>query len=336
MDERGEQALAWAKTQLNWPEAEHQVMGSDASHRRYFRLTHPTQRRQDGTARTWVVMDAPPQHESLTRFVDCGERLARAGLHVPMVAHVDFALGFAVLRDLGDQPWHRVLNADNADALFRTAITALVQMQAHTDTRDLAHYDAPKLLSELGLFTEWFLGRHWQVEPSEEEAEHWDLLCAHLLRWALDQPQCFCHRDFMPRNLMLCEPNPAIIDFQDALIGPISYDPVCLFRDAFLSWPPAQVDQWLEHYRQAASKAGLPVPQDAQLWRRSCDFMSVQRHLKVIGIFARIAHRDGKPAYLADVPRFFTYLDQAAARNPELHGLSQLLQAWRQRAVRLQ
>jgi len=335
MDERAAQALAWARAQLQWPDARDQTIGSDASFRRYFRLTQSSSS-ATASASSKIVMDAPPEHESLAQFLDIGQRLAKAGLHGPAVHHFDLERGFAVLDDLGDQPWHQVLNDDNAEALFDQALDALIIMQRDTNTQGMARFDAPRLLAELNLFTDWFLAKHWRVELTDAEAEQWDLLCATLLRWAIDQPQCFCHRDFMPRNLMLSDPNPAIIDFQDALIGPISYDPICLFRDAFLSWPAERVDGWLETYRQRALSAGLPVPDSAELWRRSCDLMGAQRHLKVIGIFARIAYRDGKPSYLADVPRFFTYLSEASARNPELQPLSQLIADWRQRAQRLQ
>lgn len=335
MDERATLAMAWAREQLQWPEASAQVVAADASFRRYFRLTAPDQA-GDSNITSRIIMDAPPEHESLAQFMNIGERLARAGLNVPAVHHFDLDQGFAVLDDLGSQPWHHVLNADNADRLFDQAIDALITMQRDTDTDGMAPYDAPRLLAEINLFVEWFLAKHWRVEPSDDEVEQWDLLCATLLRWAIDQPQCFCHRDFMPRNLMISDPNPAIIDFQDALVGPMAYDPICLFRDAFLSWPPQQVDGWLEAYRQRALSAGLPVPDSAELWRRSCDLMSAQRHLKVIGIFARIAYRDGKPQYLSDVPRFFNYLSEAAARNPELRPLMELITAWRQRAQRLQ
>jgi hypothetical protein len=152
------------------------------------------------------------------------------------------------------------------------------------------------------------------------------------VRWALDQPQVFCHRDFMPRNLMLAEPNPGILDFQDAARGPIAYDATSLFRDAFLSWPAERVDVWLESYRLKAIDAGLPVPRDARVWRRTCDLTGTQRHLKVLGVFARLKYRDGKPGYLSDEPRFFGYLAAAVRRNPELAPLDTLLKTWRARA----
>jgi len=323
-DSRRAAAIAWARQQTGSDIVDVQPISSDASARRYFRI------RAD--SRNMVVMDAPPDREPLAPFLDVARRLEQAGLNVPEILADETERGFVLLGDLGDQPWHKVLDEHNADSMFADAIEALVTMQAKTDCSDLPEYDAALLLRELNLFPDWFLTRHWGVEPTDAELEDWEMLCMTLLRWALDQPQAFVHRDFMPRNLMVADPNPGILDFQDAVHGPISYDPVCLFRDAFLSWPPARVDRWLEDYRQRARSAGLPVPGDARLWQRTCDLMGVQRHLKVLGIFARIRYRDGKPRYLEDQARFFAYLKAAIERNPELEPLDRLLGAWRRRA----
>lgn len=323
-DERAIAAHQWALEQSGWPDALFAPASADASFRRYFRLS------RDDASR--IVMDAPPDREPLDAFIDVAARLARAGLHVPEILAEDRARGYLLLEDFGNRPWHRVLNADNADPMFGDALDTLLQMQSTTATDGLPEYDAALLLRELELFPEWFLGRHWKVEPTEDELDEWEFICMTLVRWALDQAQVFCHRDFMPRNLMLCTPNPGILDFQDAVRGPVSYDPVCLFRDAFLSWPPEQVDGWLEDYRQRARGLGLAVPADADLWRRTCDLMGAQRHLKVLGIFARIRYRDGKPHYLEDAPRFFGYLQQTIGRNPELAPLAALLRAWTARA----
>ncbi len=323
-DVRRAAAEAWAAGQLGWPDWNSSAISSDASFRRYFRLQRGQQ--------SQVVMDAPPEREPIDAFIDVARRLA-AVVHVPDIVAADRAQGFVLLEDLGSQPFHQVLDEDNADELIGAALAALIGVQTGADSEGLPSYDAALLMRELDLFIDWFLRRHWEVEPSEEELDRWDLISATLIRWALDQPRCFCHRDFMPRNLMLSEPNPGIIDFQDAVIGPVSYDPVCLFRDAFLSWPPARVDGWLEDYRRKARAAGLAVPDSAELWRRTCDLMGAQRHLKVIGIFARIRYRDGKAHYLEDAPRFFTFLDQAIARNPELSDLGCLIDEWRARRM---
>jgi aminoglycoside/choline kinase family phosphotransferase len=277
-------------------------------------------------------MDAPPELEDTRAFADVAARLLRSRVHVPEIRAHDVERGLILLEDLGDRPYHRVLVDENADELFGDAVDALIRFQREADSDGLPEYDPALLMRELALFPDWFLSRHWQVEPTEDELDTWDLVCATLIRWAVDQPQVFCHRDYMPRNLMLADPNPGIIDFQDAVRGPISYDPVCLYRDAFLSWPPDRVDAWLEDYRRRALDAGLPAPEDPDLWRRTCDFMGAQRHLKVIGIFARIRYRDGKPRYLDDAPRFFAYLERAVARNPELAELGHLIAAWQRRS----
>lgn len=331
-DQRLQQGLQWATEQLAGAELTYSPASADASFRRYFRLTDPARPEQ-----RWILMDSPPAQEPLQAFLDIGQRLHRAGLHVPEVVAAARSQGFALLSDLGTEPYHHVLDEDNADGLFLDALAALIQMQQTANTDGLPNYDAALLLSELQLFPDWFLARHWQVEPTDAEWHEWELICMTLIRWALDQPQVFCHRDFMPRNLMRIDPasnqaNPGVLDFQDAVLGPISYDPVCLFRDAFLSWPVERVDRWLENYRQMALASELPVPESADLWRRTCDFMGVQRHLKVLGIFARIRYRDGKPHYLDDAPRFFSYLHMAMARNPELLGLGSLMDGWQQRA----
>ncbi len=320
---RPSEAEHWARRQLGWPKANFQPASADASFRNYYRIARAEQ--------SFIVMDAPPERESLDAFIEVAGRLTQAGLHVPRIQAEDRQRGFLLLEDLGTRPFHQVLDDHCADALFSDAMQALIRMQLHAASTGLAAYDAGRLLQELALFPDWFLTHHWQIEPTETELDDWDLLCATLIRWALDQAQVFCHRDYMPRNLMWSDPHPGIIDFQDAVVGPISYDPVSLFRDAFISWPQTRVDAWLEDYRRQGIKAGLPLPESTELWRRTCDFMGVQRHLKVIGIFARIRYRDGKAQYLEDVPRFFAYLDFAIARNPELAPLGDLLMAWKKR-----
>ncbi|MEE4296521.1 MAG: phosphotransferase [Wenzhouxiangella sp.] len=321
---RRQEAIAWARTHLpagSWTE---ETVSSDASFRSYYRLS--------SNKDSFVVMDAPPEREPVAGFLDVARRLRDTGLHTPVIHAAEPGLGFVLLEDLGRTPYHHVLTVENADRLFGDAMRALARMQLETSTAGLPLYDEALLQRELALFPDWFLARHWQVEASPAEQVIWADVCELLTRAALRQPQVFCHRDFMPRNLMVSEPNPGIIDFQDAVLGPISYDPVCLFRDAFLSWPETRVDNWLEDYRKAGLAAGLPMPESPEHWQKTCDLMGVQRHLKVIGIFARIRYRDGKPAYLEDTPRFFRYLQQAIARNTELKLLGELLECWRSRS----
>lgn len=290
---------------------------SDASFRRYFR-------REDG-GRSLIVMDAPPPQEDCRPFVKVAGLLAAAGVHVPEILAADLERGYLLLPDLGRQTYLDVLDADNADALFEDALRALVAFQRLPVEGLLPDYDEALLRRELQLFPDWYLARHLGVTLDGAALAAWERVCALLIDSALAQPRVLVHRDYMPRNLMLSTPNPGVLDFQDAVSGPVSYDVTCLFKDAFLSWPQTRVDAWLQRYWQLAQDAGIPLPESFAAFQRACDLMGVQRHLKVIGIFARICHRDGKPKYLGDVPRFFAYLDAVIARRPELAELGELL-----------
>ncbi|AMR68553.1 aminoglycoside phosphotransferase family protein [Aquipseudomonas alcaligenes] len=298
---------------------------SDASFRRYFRW--------QAEGRSLILMDAPPPQEDCRPFVRIAALLADSGVHVPRILAQDLERGFLVLDDLGRQTWLEVLNADNADALFEQALQALVRFQRMPGADVLPPYDDALLRRELQLFPDWYLQRHLGVELNEVQRDQWQRVCDLLVSSALAQPRVFVHRDYMPRNLMLSEPNPGILDFQDAVHGPISYDVTSLFKDAFLSWPEERVQAWLQRYWQLAREAGLAVPAEFAELQRMSDLMGVQRHLKVIGIFARICHRDGKPKYLADVPRFFAYIEAVLARRPELAVLGELLASLPQREV---
>ena len=298
---------------------------SDASFRRYFRW--------QAEGRSLILMDAPPPQEDCRPFVKVAAMLAEAGVHVPRILAQDLERGFLVLDDLGSQTWLEVLREDNADALFEAALQALVAFQQLPVDDQLPPYDDALLRRELQLFPDWYLQRHLGVELDDAQRGQWQQVCDLLVNSALAQPRVFVHRDYMPRNLMLSEPNPGILDFQDAVHGPISYDATSLFKDAFLSWPEERVHAWLRRYWQLAGGAGLAVPTDFETFYRASDLMGVQRHLKVIGIFARICHRDGKPKYLADVPRFFSYIEAVQARRPELAVLGELLASLPQREV---
>lgn len=290
---------------------------SDASFRRYFRW--------QGGARTLIVMDAPPPLEDCRPFVKVAQLLAEAHLNVPQILAADLERGFLLLNDLGRQTYLDVINEDNADALFVDAMQALLAFQQLPMTTPLPCYDDPLLRRELQLFPEWYVQRHLEVEFTPAQQAAWQRVSQLLIDSALAQPKVLVHRDYMPRNLMLSEPNPGVLDFQDAVYGPVTYDITCLFKDAFLSWPEARVHSWLEQYWQQAREAGVPVQPLLEDFLRASDLMGVQRHLKVIGIFARICHRDGKPKYLGDVPRFFSYIEVVLARRPELAELGELL-----------
>ncbi len=322
-DNTTEEIAAWARDRLKMKSApELEPVAGDAGTRRYFRL------RDGKTSR--IIMDASDE-TGLGVFAKVASRLVDAGIHAPEILATDPDRGLMLLEDLGEQSYLDVLDEDTAEDLFRDAIDCLIAMQQKVSLEGLNEYDPALLLEELSLFPDWFLASHWQVEPTEDELDAWEFITMTLVRWARDQEQVFVHRDFMPRNLIVSNPNPGVIDFQDAVAGPISYDPICLYRDAFVSWPEERVDEWLEDYRQRALAAGLPVTASPELWLRTCDFMGTQRHLKVLGIFARLCYRDGKPSYVKDAPRFFRYLARAVGRNPELGELGKLLAAWKKR-----
>ena len=251
--------------------------------------------------------------------------LVAGGVRVPGVLAEDVDDGFLLLEDLGHQTYLHVVDADNADALFDAAIDQLLRLQAVPTPADLPAYDDALLANELRLFDEWFLGRHLGATLDCDDLERLELVYRRLIDAAMAQPQVLVHRDFMPRNLMpVAGDGPAVLDFQDAVRGPIAYDALCLFKDAFLSWPEDRVDAWLDLYHARAAAAGLPVPPLAR-FRRDADWIGVHRHLKVMGIFARLNHRDGKPKYVADTPRFLAYLDGVVPKYPELAPLGELL-----------
>ncbi|MDA8483881.1 phosphotransferase [Pseudomonas resinovorans] len=290
---------------------------SDASFRRYFRW--------EAEGRTLILMDAPPPREDCRPFVKVAGMLAEAGVHVPRILAADVEQGFLILDDLGRQTYLDVINAENADALFEDALQALLTFQKRSLDVPMPSYDDALLRRELQLFPEWYLQRHLGIELEGERLAAWQRISDLLIDSALAQPQVLVHRDYMPRNLMLSAPNPGVLDFQDAVYGPVTYDVTCLFKDAFLSWPEERVAGWLERYWTQARAAGIPVQAEFAEFRRASDLMGVQRHLKVIGIFARICHRDGKPKYLGDVPRFFAYIKAVIERRPELAELGELL-----------
>jgi aminoglycoside/choline kinase family phosphotransferase len=307
------------------PEVSLVAASSDASFRRYFRW--------EAGQHSFILMDAPPPQENCQPFVNIAAILGEAGVHVPEILAADLERGFLLLSDLGRQTYLDVIDGDNADALFADAISALLTFQANANQAALPFYDEALLRRELQLFPEWYVQRHLGHSFTADEQQLWDQTCRVLIDSALAQPTVLVHRDYMPRNLMLSEPNPGVLDFQDAVIGPVTYDITSLFKDAFLSWPEERVLGWLQGYWDSARARGIPVQESFAEFHRASDLMGLQRHLKVIGIFARICHRDGKPRYLGDVPRFFAYLDTVLERRPELADLKRLLQGLPQAPV---
>ena len=319
-DPRSAARNAWARA--HGAAAEPVRASMDAGFRSYWRLS------TDQGSR--ILMDSPPELEDVRPWLRVRALLEGGGVRVPRVLAEDATAGFLLLEDLGTDTYLHALHGDNADALFDDAVTQLLRLQAIAPPAELPAYDEALLARELRLFDEWFCGRHLGLALDCGDLEALDAAYRVLIDRALAQPQVLVHRDFMPRNLMPtgggpASDGPAVLDFQDAVRGPIAYDVLSLFKDAFLSWPEQRVDGWLDRYHARAAAAGLPVPGRAR-FRRDADLIGIQRHLKVIGIFARLKHRDGKPRYLADVPRFFAYLDAVLPAYPELAGLSRFIE----------
>jgi aminoglycoside/choline kinase family phosphotransferase len=308
----------WLAGTLAGPDFTLAAASADASFRRYFRATLP-----DG--RSYIVMDAPPDKEDCRPFVRVAQLLHEAGVHAPRIHAQDLAQGFLLLDDLGRVTYLEALNEGNAAALMRDAIAALIKWQRATRPGTLPPYDEALLRREMALFPEWYVGRHLNRTLSAAQGQALEAVCTLLARSALAQPTVYVHRDYMPRNLMVSDPNPGVLDFQDAVIGPISYDIASLLRDAFISWDEERVLDWTVRYWEQARKNALPVPGDfADFWR-DVEWMGLQRHLKVLGIFARLTHRDGKPQYVADTPRFVAYARAVAGRYAALAPLARLL-----------
>ena len=299
---------------------------ADASFRRYFRV-----RGAGGVSR--IVMDAPPPQEDVRPFVDIAGRIHAAGLHVPEVLAVDAEQGFVLLADLGSALYLTALQQAEpaeADRLMKDAVAALLQFQQRVDATGLPAYDETLLRRDLALFPEWCVGREYGITWTAAQAGVWQRLCDTLVASALAQPQVPVHRDWMPRNLMVATPNPGILDFQDAVLGPVTYDIASLLRDAYLSWDEAQEIDWAARWWQQARDAGTfgdhaMAGDFGETWR-ALEWMGLQRHLKVLGIFCRLKHRDGKPAYSADLSRFFGYAAKVALRYRELKPLVALIE----------
>ncbi|MEH6563873.1 MAG: phosphotransferase [Halopseudomonas sp.] len=317
-------ALAQAFAQQGWgavAEGELAPASADASFRRYFRW--------QSAERSLIVMDAPPEHEDSAPFVRIACLLQDADVRVPRILASDLQQGFLLLEDLGSRTYLQSIQAgvapEELERMFEAAIAVLVRWQLASRPDVLPPYDETVLRRELALFPDWYVARELGREFSAEQSQQWQQLQSLLLDSNLGEAQVYVHRDYMPRNLMTAEGEPGVLDFQDALYGPVSYDATSLFADAFFSWTASERKAWLTRYWQQAATAGVPVPSSLDEFLDHARLMGVQRHLKVLGIFARICHRDGKPHYLEDAPRFIAYLRQACAEDARLQPLAQLL-----------
>ncbi len=313
----------WVTRVLRDPRCTLRPASVDASFRRYFRV-----HRGDGT--TLIAMDAPPDKEDCRPYIRIAQAFRTFGLNVPEIIAHDLERGFLLVTDLGDRLYLAALNAASVERLYQDAMQSLVRLQRVPPEAVawLPPYDADLLHREMALFRDWYLVRHLGLTLTDGQHAVLDATFARLCDAALEQPRVAVHRDYHSRNLTVtAKNNPGILDFQDAVIGPVTYDLVSLLRDCYIAWPAEQVRAWALGYRAAAARAGVAVGHDEAVFLRWFDLMGVQRHLKAAGIFARLYHRDGKPSYLKDIPRTLDYVRAVAARYAELAGLAELVQA---------
>lgn len=325
MDQRQHALAAWAE---QWLSEEHGLqreqwqlttVSGDASFRRYFRIS--------AVESTWIAVDAPPDKEDSRPFVAVAQALSQQNVAVPEVYAYDFEQGFMLLSDLGDHLYLPQLTSAAAPELYSQALTELLKMQScqQSTARPLPLYSSELLLQEMALFQDWFLQQLLQLSLDERDLFQVQRLQNFLLDSALEQPSVFVHRDYHSRNIMYREGQaPGVIDFQDAVWGPITYDLVSLLRDCYISWPDEQVYQWVEQFRLEVMQSGRMLP-DARHFKRWFDLMGAQRHLKAIGIFARLQIRDGKPGYLADIPRTLSYVLAVTGKTYELQPIAEWL-----------
>lgn len=312
-DARLEALSSWLRQDLNLAVDTLRPASSDASFRRYFRA--------HVGGKSYIVMDAPPSHEDVQPFIKIAALLRAAGVQAPEIHAQELGQGFLLLCDFGSRPYLASLNADTAPRLYADALDSLVRMKQGVDIEGsgLPSYDEPMLRREMDLFPEWFLNRLLGREVGAAESALLERTWARLVKNALEQPSVCVHRDYHSRNLMITDVgNPGVIDFQDAVIGPITYDLVSLLKDCYISWPRAQVEQWVYDYHRRLEGEGLLGAVDAGQFLRWFDLMGLQRHIKVLGIFSRLYLRDGKPGYLGDVPRVMDYVVDACERHPDM------------------
>jgi len=318
IDTRLEQLTNWIHQ--DWPNASIEVASADASFRRYFRVT------QDG--KTCIAMDAPPEQEDCAPFVDITRRLRNAGVHAPEIIRQDFQQGFLLLEDFGNTPYLDELNAQSSEKLYADALNMLIKIQ-QADTQGLPEYDNTLLQQEMQLMPEWFLQTHLGIVPSAEQQKIIDRTFTVISATVQQQPQVFVHRDYHSRNLMVTEFDaPGVIDYQDAVLGPITYDLVSLLRDCYIAWPAEKLKKWALDFKQDAEAAGLMATVPEATFIQWFDYMGLQRHIKVLGIFARLNHRDGKANYLNDLPLTLHYVMEVGKKYPLTRPLVDLFKVW--------
>lgn len=318
MDNRQQALQTWLVQALQKDNFTLTPASSDASFRRYFRIHFPEI--------TLIAMDAPPPQEDCRPFVKVAQQLLTAGLNVPQVIAQNIEQGFLVLGDLGNDTYLSQLNQQSAPSLYQDATKALVKMQLASQPGLLPEYDEALLSREMQLFPDWYIAKHLNATLSEAQQQVLNKTFSVLNQNILAQPKVTVHRDYHSRNLMVTESNnPGILDFQDAVYGPITYDLVSLLKDAYIAWEEELIIDWAVRYWQAAKKAGLPVSEDFSEFYRDFEWMGAQRHIKVLGIFARLYHRDGKDGYLKDMPLVMNYLRKVCERYVELRPMLRLL-----------
>ena len=325
MTTRLQQLNHWLSETINTRDFQLEPASGDASFRRYFRLKHNSE--------TFIVMDAPPEQENCIPFIDIAERLLAVNINVPRIIEKDLQQGFLLLSDLGDKQYLNVLTEESVDGpgvnnLYQAAMQELVLMQQQTDTKNIPPYDDKLLLQEMELFRHWLLQEHMDLDLSVETQAMLDEVFKLLASEARSQPRVFVHRDYHSRNLMINSKggvNPGVLDFQDAVEGPFTYDLVSLLKDCYVKWSSQQIRDWANNFFAEIAEVYPDI--DATQFMRWFDLMGVQRHLKASGIFARLYHRDGKTGYLADIPRTLSYIVDLHDQYPELQGLIVLIQS---------
>lgn len=320
MPQRIEKLKEWLASEFAMRDFDLQPASGDASFRRYFRITL-----SDGSTR--IAMDAPPEKEDCRPFIRIARTLEGLGIHVPHIYGEDLEQGFLLLSDLGQTLYLDVLDEATVEALYSDAMSALSVIQARGPREELSPYDRELLLSEMELFREWLLGRQLDLSLDLSDHKMLDQTFFSLADTALEQPRVCVHRDYHSRNLMVTESNnPGVLDFQDAVVGPVTYDLVSLLCDCYIRWPKEQVEAWAMQYFNQAQQAGVLRKEHEAQFIRWFDLMGVQRHLKAAGIFARLNQRDGKPGYLQDIPRTLGYIVEVAPDYPELAALGALIE----------